>query len=526
MEALSLQLIAQWAKNFTVGDDDVDFIVNLLLDEETPLTIHQISRLLVERRLSEEAAALEEQYKDALVYNPADSYDVGQKLIFPAFAFEQATVQAVRAGDNPEYGDFSVIQVTFKDGQQREFAAALAQPHQLNEAAASGVGALVGNEFSADDILQYADEEIIDIVEEALEANDTLIRLAKHWFPRDLVLDVDEGHLNLAEAVLELSEGEPLQTPDIVKQIGGISNNSPLDLQVFSLNGAMNRDSRFDEVGPVGKVLWYLVRNEPEAVQQVPPMLHYHPIDFDPSVVTGEARDLVHEIADELSDLPVQRGITEGTLTLIYPHRRVGTLPLNGNIRALFPYAQRTSKIYITLVDAADGEEFIGWVVPGARYIYGLLPLYTKHAIPIGAYVHVQQADTPDRVVIRFDTHRARTEWLPIFVPKGEQIGFENTRRAIGADFDPLLILGIDDLQAVDDLVATWNGQRRTLVALLRAIIPELCRLTPQATAHAKTIYSAVNVVRRCPPGVILAMLRTNPDFVDVGGNYWQLADN
>jgi hypothetical protein len=64
-----------------------------------------------------------------------------------------------------------------------------------------------------------------------------------------------------------------------------------------------------------------------------------------------------------------------------------------------------------------------------------------------------------------------------------------------------------------------------SLAAILRQVLPALGRLTPQGTAHAKTIYSLVNVIRRCPPGQILATLEANPDFANVGGHYWQLAE-
>jgi hypothetical protein len=47
--------------------------------------------------------------------------------------------------------------------------------------------------------------------------------------------------------------------------------------------------------------------------------------------------------------------------------------------------------------------------------------------------------------------------------------------------------------------------------------------MTPQRTVHAKTIYSAVNVLRRCPPGPIFATLVARPEFEHVGGPYWRL---
>jgi hypothetical protein len=46
--------------------------------------------------------------------------------------------------------------------------------------------------------------------------------------------------------------------------------------------------------------------------------------------------------------------------------------------------------------------------------------------------------------------------------------------------------------------------------------------LSPQNTVHAKTIYSAVNMVRRCPPGPIFAELVRQPCFISMGENYWR----
>jgi hypothetical protein len=110
-----------------------------------------------------------------------------------------------------------------------------------------------------------------------------------------------------------------------------------------------------------------------------------------------------------------------------------------------------------------------------------------------------------------------------LIVPKGDQITFENHKRSIGAEYDDLMILGIDDLQAIDAVAAQY--QRRSITAILKAIMPGLARLTPQGTTHAKTLYSVVNVFRRCPPGAIFATLAANPDFQNVGGHYWKLVE-
>ena len=60
------------------------------------------------------------------------------------------------------------------------------------------------------------------------------------------------------------------------------------------------------------------------------------------------------------------------------------------------------------------------------------------------------------------------------------------------------------------------------LATLLSEVFPSLAGLTPQNTVHAKTLYSAVNMLRRVPPAPIFAELMRNPAFKAVGEHYWQ----
>jgi hypothetical protein len=307
--------------------------------------------------------------------------------------------------------------------------------------------------------------------------------------------------------------------------MGGLESGST-DLQIFSLNNALRDDQRFDEVGPAGGVLWYLQRLEPDGVRRIPSMLEYSPIQYDRSLLPPSMLALEAEIGDELTEnLTVDENIDKATIILTYPHRRMGTLPLNARMRQVFPTAQQTPRVYVTLIDGQDGEEYRGWVVRKERYIYGLDTFFRKHRLPIGAFVTVSKSETPGTVIIDFNAYRPRTEWIRLITPKNNQISFENHKRSIGAEYDDLMILGADDLAAVDALFEANQQQRRPLAAILRTIIPSLGRLTPQGTAHAKTIYSAVNAVKRCPPGPIFATLVANPDFQNVGGDYWKLSD-
>ena len=55
-------------------------------------------------------------------------------------------------------------------------------------------------------------------------------------------------------------------------------------------------------------------------------------------------------------------------------------------------------------------------------------------------------------------------------------------------------------------------------------ITPELVKLNPQGTVHAKSVYSAVNVVRRTPPGPVFHALISNRRFRDVGNGLFALS--
>ncbi len=347
--------------------------------------------------------------------------------------------------------------------------------------------------------------------------------MAGKWFSRGLMLDVNEGYLNLAEAVLDLAEGGPLTTEDILAQVGGLGN-SPLALQIFSMNDALNHDDRFDEVGPLNTVLWYLKREEPKAVQNPPDVLVYRTIDYEQDEVMLEQEALEAEIDDEWSPvLDDREAADQVTLTLIFPHRRAGTLPLNASMRYIFPTARRTQRIAVTLIDGQDGQEYEGWVVRQGRYVFGLGEMYDKHKLPVGTHIIVRRHQDDDKIVVDFHAHRPRTEYVRLVTSKNNQIDFEDQKRGIGAEYDDLMIIGTDDLAEVDQLADHYK--RTNLNSILRTLISELSNNSPQGTVHAKTLYSAVNVLRRCPPGPIFAALNTSPDFEPVGNHYWRLSD-
>jgi hypothetical protein len=521
---LQLQAAAYWTSAFQVSRADIEYLFSHFLETETPFTSRDLALRLIEYRISQEEEKFRKQVARGEVFQPKGAYKVGQELVFPVLDFSIGKIVAERAGQNPEYGDFTVIEVEFENQQRREFASMLQAPHALNIDEAGGQTLNETPALDAQAIFDQYSETIIDELEAKLVDQEDAIYFAGKWFLRSLLPSVSVGHLHLAEAILDINGGGPSATAEILKELD-MAKEAPNELREFGLGVAMSNDERFDDVGPAGQVQWYLRQLEPQEVSKTPPRLVYQTLDYDRKALNQELLALERELDDEWSPFePPVTPIKEAKLSLIYPHRRVGTLPLTSQVESLFPTAFESQRIRVTLVDNQDQSEFAGWVVRDGKYVYGLDDFYRRHKLPIGAQVIIRTTDDPARLVLDFEAYRPRSEYIRLAVPQNGKLTFSNHKRSIGAGYDELLILGAEDLEGVD---AVWNAvreRRRGLVEIMRDLIPELARLNPQNAVHAKTLYSAVNVVRRCPPGPIFAALASRSEFQHVGGPYWRLS--
>ncbi len=517
-----------WSYEFAIGADDIEGITNLLLEQETPLTAIELATAIIKKRESETRRRLKQQYADTKLYRPADSYQIGDRLTFAALDYATGRVIKLRSGTSADFSPIQVMAVKFDKASRqprgtREFVVEFAGEHPLNNAQLNSHPSQLKADYTLDDIIRDPKTTIVEQVNDSLERNPDLVRIAGTWFVRELMVEVDIGHLHLAEAVLDMHAGGPLSPEQILAEIGGLGN-MPLSLQVFSLNYAMNQDERFDEVGPAGQVLWHLKSLLPRMVLQVPAILQYAPLTTDRRQLPREMLQLEYDLDDEHSPLTSPRPEDEVSITLIYPHRRVGTLPINSETRHIFPDA-KTPRIAITLIDLLDKREYPCWVVHEHKYVFGLAPLYQKHHLPVGAYAYLNRTDDPARIEIEFDSYRPRTEWIPLANrTDDDRLRFQTAKRAVGADYDEMIIVGVGNLAEVDKLGKDIQTRQVALVTLLRSLIRELSRQTPQGTVHAKVLYSTLNILRRCPPAPMFAALLSSPDFAYVGGNYWKLS--
>ncbi|MBN1317643.1 MAG: hypothetical protein JXA42_19320 [Anaerolineales bacterium] len=511
-----------WTKDLKVESDDLDNINNLLLEAEKPLSIDDLTIEVMRHRINLENNKLDKLLAQGTVYRPSQSYVVGEVLVFPALDFIVGRVSGSRPGSNPEMGQYQVIQVHFDhNSRTREFASDLQHPHALEKETL----ALLEPDHSL-----LKEEELVNRygnhVKEALSAilaeQTELVEMYGFWFLKTLLTDIGLGYLNIAEAVLDVSGGGPSSTPELLQDLG-LPEESRKELLHFSLNYALFNDERFDEVGPAGKVLWYLRRLEPAEVLYPPKRLEYNPVPYDRGLLNLNLRKLENELDDEWSnnwDPSIEPG--DAAFTLTYPHLRQGTIPLSSSIAPLFPRSNQAPRIRCVIIDGHTDEEMEAWVVWEKRFVFGLKDWYKNNSLPMGAYIHLSQGTDPGVAIIRFEDRRAQREWIRVAHIQDNQLHFGMQKRAVACQYDDMMMIGMDDPATADQVWIKIQDRGYSLAHILTMLFPELARLSPQSTVHAKTVYSAVNMLYRCPPGPIFAELVRQPCFISMGENYWR----
>jgi hypothetical protein len=504
-----------------ITQQDVEYLHNHLFELETPLTTRELVMVFINERIRAERLAQQQRRQaGGKTYLPRDSYQVGDELIFPALKWKHGKVTAVRPGSNPEIGAFEVLIVDLGNGSERYFASNLTN-HALNDQPIT----VEDEEYDPDAILREHGSALEKKLEAAFQSDEELVRIAGRWFPRALLVDVNVGHLNLAEAVLDMAGGEPLPTLALLKDIALADSVNP-KLAEFSLNLALQEDGRFDEVGPAGEVLWCLRRLEPEEVREVPLHLRYSRIEYDRSALTPQMLALEAQLDDELSQVqanPVPEA-KEVVVALIYPHLRAGTLPLSARVRPLFPTAYETPRVRFTLVDGRTKQKMPGWVVREHGYVFGLQEWYKANDLTAGSLVRIRRGEHPGEVIIEAKTYRSTKDWVrTVIVGADGGMVFALLKQPVSAEFNDRMAFAIPSMQGVDQL---WlQDKKRPFEKLVADMIREMSKLTPQGHVHAQELYSAVNIVRRVPPAPLFALLASRPEFSHVGDLYFRLSE-
>lgn len=505
-----------------VSPQDVENLHSFLFERETPLTSRELVVEFIDARIKAERAAAEKKYDSSGVnYLPKNSYTEGDRLIFPALGWISGSVISIRKGDNPTLSDFDVVTVRMDDQTERLFAANF-ESHPLNFAP---IQVVEDNDLNPSAVLKDFGPAIEQKLEAAFAADDGLVKIAGRWFPKALLIDINKGQLNLAEAVLDMAQGEPMPTSDLIKDIELPSGVNP-KLAEFSLNFALQEDDRFDEVGPAGQVLWCLRRLEPELVREIPNPLCYQPIDHDRSLLADAMINLEAQLDDELTPVDTRElrdEISSVTVALIYPHLRAGTLPMSARARKLFPTAYESERVRFTLVDGKTKQRIPAWVVLKHGYVFGLREWYKAHQLIPGSLVQIKAGDQPGEVVVEVKSQRSSKDWVrTVMVGKDGGFVFATLKQPITAEFNDRMAIHVPDFKSLDPV---WE-KRISFEDLVLLVMKELVKSNPQGHVHAQELYAAVNLVRRIPPAPLLCLLQSKPIYRHVGDLHYRLDED
>ena len=516
------QTSSYWQEQMAVSRQDVDYLYDRILDAAKPIPTATLAQMLIDRHCRREEEMVQAELSKGPAYQPQDQYEVGAQLIFPALDYVLGTVVGTRSGRNPEYGDFTVIQVRL-GGQAgvREFASALQGEHRLNHKEGEGELMVASTLIPSIELYERYGTSVERRLAAALKEQDSFICYRDQWFLRDMLAKIHVGHLNIVEALIEV-KGAPLPTADLLQELGLPGEISP-DIQALSLSSALEEDERFDNVGDSGREIWYLRRLTPEPVTNPPARLVIKPVPYDRQEIDQELLLIEREIDDEGSGEEVMgpsRPIYKTSITLIYPHWRLGTLPLTVRTRGLFPQSA-THHTPVVLIDGQSGDKMQGWVVHQEQYVYGLKDWYQRYELPAGALVKLERTRDPRIITIDFEPRRLKRLWLTVASVEEGKLVFQMSKLPVSCEYDEQMAISEQDPAAVDRLRARLQAREDSLFQVMVQIMPELIKVSPQGTVHAKAIYCGVNVLRRTPPGPVFALLSVKPCFVPMGGGYW-----
>jgi hypothetical protein len=524
MSFRSPQTDINWSQ-FNIRPQDLEFLSAHLLDIETPLSPVELAGQLIRERLRVESAAQAKQAAETKTYRPMERYAEGDQLLFPAQEWITGRVSAVRQAQVLNGGGFDVLTVVLEDGSAREYAAGLAE-HALN---AVETQEKESPEKMSDAIAKEHAHEIAPQVTAALRESPDFVYIAGRWFPKALIVDVGEGQLNVAEALLDMASGGPLPTSQLLGEVDLAHGVNP-KLAEFSLDMALQNDPRFDEVGPAGEVAWFLHRLEPEAVRNIPLFLRQSAVETDRTALSDEMLELERRIEDELTPADIQ---PEGEgkdiqVPLLFPHWRAGGLPLTKRMARFFPTAYESPRVRFDFVDAQNDERFQGWVVRQNGYVVGLRDWYERRGLMPGSYVRIRRGEKPGEVQVSTEAHRSSKEWVrTALVGADGGVVYAMLKQQVDSSFDERMMIYLPGEPAT--LEAIWQKRAGQPVNNFAQIVTntmrDLAKLTTQNHVHAVELYSALNLVLRCPPGQLFALLSSRPQFQHVGHLHFRLVE-
>jgi hypothetical protein len=159
--------------------------------------------------------------------------------------------------------------------------------------------------------------------------------------------------------------------------------------------------------------------------------------------------------------------------------------------------------------------------------VFGLEDWYRQRELMPGSIVRVRHGKVPGEVIIQADTQRSRRDWVrTVLVGSDGGMVFAMLKQVVTAAYDERMAIMVPDLDTLDQVWDQNKTKQPPFERIVVDIVRELTKLNPQKHVHATELYAAVNLVRRCPPEPILALLASRPWFVHVGDLHFRFDDS
>ncbi len=98
-------------------------------------------------------------------------------------------------------------------------------------------------------------------------------------------------------------------------------------------------------------------------------------------------------------------------------------------------------------------------------------------------------------------------------------------KQNLTTEFNERMVIAVPDKAGVDEASSQIAKQHLSFERLVDDMMRELVKLNVQGHVHAQELYSALNIVRRCPPGPLLAFLTGSSKYKHVGDLHYRLVE-
>lgn len=274
-----------------------------------------------------------------------------------------------------------------------------------------------------------------------------------------------------------------------------------------SLLVALTEDDRFQQVGVQ---TWIIPALIPAEVNEVPAELQ--PEFLDPTLLPDPETDAeledegldgglamwVHdpryedfggehevELSPEL--MSGETILDETRISLLYDHRKMGTLKLRQADMSFFP--NETSVACLT-VHTEDMTDFQMWISNSELLIHGLDNWYDKHDLPVGAVLTFKRGTEPDDFNLTWD-----------------------------GEMDSLVAISEDRIAELLEMHETAAEENWSVFEIMRHVLTG----NPEGSLFL-TIWAEVNVIRRTPKRIVASNLSSYHCYVQItNSERWKL---